>query len=57
MNQNQESLNTGMIIPPDLEMPMGHDKYSLKDKEKCPYFQITDKVKNIPTNPSSLFSK
>ena len=47
----KETLNSGLTLPPDLEMPMGHQKYSLKDKEKCPYFQISEKVKNMPSDP------
>lgn len=53
MNKQQNSLQTGMIIPQDLEMPLGHEKYSQKDKEKCPFFQIQEKVKEMPTTTSS----
>lgn len=50
MNQQANSFNKGsVVLPPDLEMPKGHEKYSLKDKEKCPYFQISEKTKDIPT--------
>ena len=55
MNKQQKSLQTGMIVPRDLEMPLGHEKYSQKDKDKCPFFQIQEKVKDIPTSSFILF--
>lgn len=55
MNPNEpKSLKTGMIVPSDLEMPKGHEKYSLDDKEKCPYFQISENTKNIPTTKRKI---
>lgn len=58
MNQQTNSFNKGgVILPPDLEMPKGHEKYSLQDKEKCPYFQISEKTKDITTNIPANKSK
>lgn len=56
MNQDLQN-STNMKLPPDLEMPKGHENYSLSDKEKCPYFQISEKTKDIPDNsfPNNLF--
>ena len=50
---NKEFKNPGMMrVPSDLEMPKGHEGYSLQDKEKCPYFQIQEKTKD--QNPDVL---
>lgn len=53
---NKEFKNPGMMrVPSDLEMPKGHEGYSLQDKEKCPYFQIQEKTKDIPEKSASFF--